>query len=289
VGFADPFVQNPNTTYDSLHPNEGLYLQDANPFDIGSGCELDGMPTDCSRLAHSLENGTVGVQIGAGGKIFGVNNFQPGFGGIWVSQPTPSDPAYEDDLPPLHLKVTDNAYKDVWVSFGSAQNTGDLPIGHLTFATALVVQKLTPDLLTSNQDVLRDLYCLWKTGGYGVRDTERSLWITGNGGKYGSVPWPWSAESKKETWNGPLPVGTVANAHTHPDRSISESKASPKPSTTGGNTGRGDQGTADKIGLPVYVVTGQAIWKAVPKAKDPVQVAGSDWWKPFDKAKVKCP
>lgn len=99
---------------------------------------------------------------------------------------------------------------------------------------------------------------------------------------HGSVQWPWSAESKKETWRGAIPTGTVANAHTHPNT------ASPKPSTTGGITSRGDQGTADKIGLPVYVVTRNAIWKAVPDAKNPDQVASRDWWKPFDKAKVKC-
>jgi len=64
---------------------------------------------------------------------------------------------------------------------------------------------------------------------------------------------------------------------------------SPKPSTSGGNTGRGDQGTADMIGLPVYVVTRDAIWKAVPGGKDPVQVAGSDWTKEFQKEHVKCP
>ena len=135
---------------------------------------------------------------------------------------------------------------------------------------------------TGNQHVLDDLYCLWKKGGYGSNATERSEWIIKNGNNYGSVPWPWSAEVGKETWKGPLPVGTVAIAHTHPD------KSSPKPSTTGGNTGRGDQGTADKIGLPVYVVTRNAIWKAVPNAKDPVQAKGKDWWKPSEKAKVKC-
>jgi hypothetical protein len=69
VGFADPFPQNPNTTYDSLHQGEALYFQDANPFDPGSGCELDRLPTDCSRLARQLENGTVGIQYGAGGKV----------------------------------------------------------------------------------------------------------------------------------------------------------------------------------------------------------------------------
>ena len=122
VGFVDPFVQNPNTTYDSLHPGEALYFQDANPFDPGSGCEVDGLPTDCSRLAHELENGTVGIQIGGGGKIYNVSNFQFGFsGGMWVSQPTPSEAEYDDDLPPLHLKVTDNAYEDVWVAVDVAK------------------------------------------------------------------------------------------------------------------------------------------------------------------------
>jgi len=43
------------------------------------------------------------------------------------------------------------------------------------------------------------------------------------------------------------------------------------------------------IGLPVYVVTRDAIWKAVPGGKDPVQVAGSDWTKEFQKEHVKCP
>jgi len=157
-----------------------------------------------------------------------------------------------------------------------------IPIPVVFLLASAKTQKTTPDNITSNQDVLDMVYCLWKLGGYGVKDTERSTWITNNGGTYGSVAWPWSAESKKETWKGPLPAGTVANAHTHPN------SGGVKPSTSGGNTGKGDQGTADKIGLPVYVVTRNAIWKAVPNGKNPVQVAGNDWWKPSEKAKVKC-
>jgi RHS repeat-associated protein len=148
--------------------------------------------------------------------------------------------------------------------------------------TGTAPQNVTPDNLTSNQDALKALYCLWKKGGYGVPNTERSMWITQNEGKYGTVQWPWSAENKTESWKGPIPTGTVANAHTHPN------SASPKPSTTGGNTGKGDHGTADKIRLPVYTVTRDAIWKAVPGTKEPTQVVGKDWWKTFDKEKVKC-
>lgn len=146
LGFSDPFVQNPNTTYDSLHPNEGLYLQDANPFDPGSGCELDGMPTDCSRLARQLENGTVGIQFGAGGKIYDVSNYQVGFGGgMWVSVPTPSDPTSEarddkDGHGPIVLNVTDNAYMNVWMPFGGAQNTSNLPSGHVTLQNVFGLQ-----------------------------------------------------------------------------------------------------------------------------------------------------
>lgn len=147
VGFTDPFVQNPNTTYDSLHPNEGLYLQDANPFDPGSGCELDGLPTDCSRLARQLENGTVGVYIGAAGKIgrvYDISNYQPGFGGggMWVSMPTPSEPeSFDDDQPGgPHLNVTDNAYEDVWMPFGGQQSGVALPSGHVTLQNVFGLQ-----------------------------------------------------------------------------------------------------------------------------------------------------
>jgi YD repeat-containing protein len=57
VGFADPFVQNPNTTYDSLHPNEALYLEDGNPFDPGGGCTLDGLPVSCGWAAGRAASG----------------------------------------------------------------------------------------------------------------------------------------------------------------------------------------------------------------------------------------
>src|SRR6266404_8016517 len=137
-----------------------------------------------------------------------------------------------------------------------------------------------PDKITSDRGVLKRFYCLWKAGGYGNLRTERSMWVTQDSkGNYGSVDWPWSAEWGKETWHGPLPADTVADAHTHPNG------MDPKPSTSGGNTGKGDQGTADMIGLPVYVVTRDAIWKAVPGGKDPVQVGGSGWTKQFEKEK----
>src|SRR6266478_4947825 len=140
------------------------------------------------------------------------------------------------------------------------------------------------DKIIGNRGVLKRFYCLWQAGGYGNLRTERSMWVTQDPkDNYGFVDWPWSATWGKESWKGPLPAGTVADAHIHPNA------MNPKPSTSGGHTGRGDQGTADMMGLPVYVVTRDAIWKAVPGGKDPVQVAGSDWTKEFQKEHVKCP
>jgi RHS repeat-associated protein len=143
------------------------------------------------------------------------------------------------------------------------------------------------DPLTASQKVLDQMYCLWKKSRYGFQRTERSMWITEQNGELDFPQWPWSAESGKETWQGRRPSGSIAIAHTHPNA------LSPKPSTTGGNTGRGDQGTADAQGLPVYVVTREAIWKAVPNQKDPSQVAEGNWWKDSEKSEkkgdLKCP
>jgi len=88
------------------------------------------------------------------------------------------------------------------------------------------------------------------------------------------------SRSGKKTWKDkPIPTGTIADAHTHPNA------LDPKPSG-------GDQADATRLNLPFYVVTRDAIWKAVPKQDAPVPVAGSDWWKDAwnrDKqGKLKC-
>ena len=244
------------------------------------------MPINCGRLTQRLEDGTVGLQITAGGTIVIANpSFSFGWlSGFWLKIRTESNPTWNEDDEEEEGKgigVTDNAYLDVWVPLA------DLAAG---IHGLLVSQKaVQPDTLTSNPDVLKDFYCLWQKGGYGFSPTERSEWVTKSGNSYGSTPWPWSAITGQETWKGPIPAGTIANAHTHPDRSNRTSRNDPRPSTLGGVTGRGDQGSADVTNLPFYVVTANAIWKAVPHAKDSIQVADRDWWKPFEKAKVKCP
>jgi hypothetical protein len=131
---------------------------------------------------------------------------------------------------------------------------------------------LRSDALTTNDRVLHEMFLLWEKSGYGNFPTERSMWIVKSGENISFIPWPWSAESGREVWKGPIPKGAVAIAHTHPQN------RSPKPSGD-----PGDQGTANRTNVPVYVVTRNAIWKAVPRAMEPVRVASDGWWQRFEK------
>lgn len=61
-------------------------------------------------------------------------------------------------------------------------------------------------------------------------------------GAISSVLWPRTWNSRSERYDGVIPPGTVAIAHTHPSR------ADKRPS-------RGDIEQAVRIGLPIYVIT----------------------------------
>lgn len=54
-----------------------------------------------------------------------------------------------------------------------------------------------------------------------------------------------------------------------------------------------DEYAANHIGLPIYTVTGGAIWKQMPHQTEPVQVAGDGWWRNSQErekqGKLKCP
>jgi len=144
--------------------------------------------------------------------------------------------------------------------------------------------------LISNQDVLDGFYCLWKGSRYGFDATERSAWVISNNNKFSLLRWPWSAQQRQETWKGPRPQGYVAIGHTHPTN-VPGRPGNPKPSTSS-DKGQGDWGAAKQINAPVYTISRDAIWKITKdplSSTNPVQVAGKDWWKPSEKAKVKCP
>jgi hypothetical protein len=120
-----------------------------------------------------------------------------------------------------------------------------------------------------NRQVQTESYNLFKKSAFGNTPTERSMWVTLKDAQYGFVVWPWSAENAKETWKGPAPDGAVAVVHVHP------SSKSERPSPGDHDLANGKQ--ASSIRMPVYVLHRNAIWKAVPGVKDPVQVRDYHW------------
>jgi hypothetical protein len=92
------------------------------------------------------------------------------------------------------------------------------------------------------------------------------------------IRWPIGGAAHAST-PGNLKAAT-AIVHTHPVALTSRFQGAEKPSTSGGDTGMGDWGTAIRLQRSVYVLSALAIWKVWPEPTQPLldQVAGSDWF-----------
>lgn len=92
---------------------------------------------------------------------------------------------------------------------------------------------------------------IFKASGYGFRRDERAAFlIARDDGGFDCMIWPRTNGYQSAQWEGAVPKNAVAIAHTHP-RSL------PEPSTH-------DFAEADRIGLPVYVVTHLGVNVASP-------------------------
>ncbi len=97
-------------------------------------------------------------------------------------------------------------------------------------------------------------YDLWKETKYGksTNQIERAAWIIRNSsGQYDFVRWPNLEKGRQEKWRGALPLNVVGLVHTHPV------SVDPRPSTY-------DVRLAVKMGIPIYTVSRDAIWKVSP-------------------------
>jgi proteasome lid subunit RPN8/RPN11 len=88
-------------------------------------------------------------------------------------------------------------------------------------------------------------------GAQQVDDREVAAFLVQDAsGSIASVKWPHSGAARSERYDGVIPAGTVAIAHTHPTYA-------PLPS-------RGDVGQAMRIGLPIYVITRWSLYVVDP-------------------------
>jgi proteasome lid subunit RPN8/RPN11 len=97
---------------------------------------------------------------------------------------------------------------------------------------------------------------------FGMSNTEEAAFLIRNGaGATFFLHWPSNGESNQATWTGPIPTGTVAILHTHPNYL-------PLPSNR-------DIRVARAVAIPVYVITRNRIERT--DGDKVVIVAAGDW------------
>lgn len=119
-----------------------------------------------------------------------------------------------------------------------------------------------------NPELLPLFYKLWKDSAFGKSPAriERAGWVVQReNGELIIEPWPTSGERNKEYWRGPVPEGTIAQAHTH--TVITDPKPAPK-----------DIELAKRTGLPLYTISGQGIWMVDSGGKI-TRVADHQWYR----------
>jgi hypothetical protein len=123
--------------------------------------------------------------------------------------------------------------------------------------------------LLDNTLVQGEAYNLFQASAFGNDRREHSMWVISKDGQYSFVRWPWSAETNKEIWKGPVPDGAVAIVHTHP------TGTSQQPSSGDRDLATGKQ--SKNIKMPVYVLHKNGIWKADPGGGKDIRVRDYRW------------
>src|SRR4051812_46098371 len=117
---------------------------------------------------------------------------------------------------------------------------------------------IKPDALIATPRVLQLFRQLWKES---PSDREVGAWVlrvTQPKEDWVLIRWPPGGALHVST-PGILKPATAA-VHTHPVAFTSKFQGAEKPSTSGGNTGKGDWGAAVQINKPIYVLSVHAIW-----------------------------
>ncbi|MCU1350553.1 MAG: hypothetical protein JWO56_3583 [Acidobacteria bacterium] len=143
-----------------------------------------------------------------------------------------------------------------------------------TLVLPIVAMPVGSDLV-AQPNVAACFAALLKLGGYGKRPEERAAFLVLHADHtFSCVVWPPTFGYRSERWRGPIPDGTVAIVHTHPERE-------PAPSSF-------DVAEAERIGVPILVLTNHSVTAAYPSAKRVATLAGRDWTSRGDGAHCFC-
>ena len=117
----------------------------------------------------------------------------------------------------------------------------------------------------TNPAVLGILSDLSERGARTIDDIEVAAFIVKTpDGQLSCVLWPHTASIRSARYDGPIPIGTIALAHTHP-------LYAERPS-------RGDVDQAQRIGLPIYVVTRWHLYVVDPTTGQSVELIRQKNW-----------
>ncbi len=112
--------------------------------------------------------------------------------------------------------------------------------------------------------VLGQLQALVARSGFGRMDVEAAAFLVRDSDSWSVVPWGDTRRFREQQFTGAIPRGTVAIVHTHP-RSL------PSPSA-------GDYREAERLGMPIVVLTPRSITVARPGGEEEVIVRGRFWF-----------
>lgn len=101
---------------------------------------------------------------------------------------------------------------------------------------------------------------LLEEGGYGRLEREKAAFlIAEDGGTLTLEPWP-SGAHRRASFRGRIPDRAIAVLHTHP-------RGEPRPSAN-------DRAQARRLGMPVVVITPEAVVAAMPDGRETVLWSG---------------
>jgi hypothetical protein len=152
-----------------------------------------------------------------------------------------------------------------------------------SFALLLVISILAPRSLFGEPPPAADLDALpvplladlLARASFGHGELERSAFLVrADGEDSACLLWPSNGVRFRAVWVGVVPPGTIAIAHTHPARS-------PDPSPT-------DHDVADRLGIPVLVLTVNRISAAIPGSRVPLELLRDSCWTRSRDATLRC-
>ncbi|MCP4606049.1 MAG: RHS repeat-associated core domain-containing protein [Proteobacteria bacterium] len=140
------------------------------------------------------------------------------------------------------------------------------------------------DAVTNDKGIQDCIYCIYYKAGYGHHNTEEAFWVICEKNKLSCELWPPTANQgtsvqSNTKFKGKIPKNACALFHTHPRQKPQ------KPSTCPGC----DTDVARGLGMPIYSVHPNGIWKFDPNSGKITNEAGKKWYKPIkERCKKPC-